>query len=70
MLADYLSGELSPERTAAFDAHLAQCGACHDYTRTYGAAMTASKAAFDGPEAFVPVAEELVQAILESRRTP
>jgi anti-sigma factor RsiW len=67
-LAEYLAGEPSPEQVAAFDTHLARCRSCDSYVTAYAATMAASKAAFDGPEAFVPVAEELVQAILESRR--
>ena len=68
LLAEYLSSELSREQAGAFDAHLAQCCACQNYTRAYGATITASETAFNGPEAFVPVSDELVQAILESRR--
>jgi anti-sigma factor RsiW len=67
-LADYLCGELSREETAACDAHVAQCIACASYAATYRAAVAASKAAFDGPEAFAVVSEKLVQAILARRR--
>jgi len=67
-LADYLSGELPPGQAAAFDAHLAECSACVDYTRTYLEALALAKAAFHRPDQAADVPEELVQAILEARR--
>ena len=66
-LDDYLSGELSSEQAAAFDAHLAECSACVRYTRTYLQAMAVAKASFDCADEAADVPEELVEAILEAR---
>lgn len=68
-LDDYLSRSLPADQRAAFDAHLASCPSCVNYSKTYLAALRVAKAAFgclDEP-ASAEVPEELVQAVLRAR---
>ena len=69
-LSDYMSRELPEPQRDEFDRHLAACVACVAYMKTYGATIELGKAAFRNPDAAVPddVPEDLVKAILESRR--
>lgn len=66
-LADYLDGELEPERHAIFVAHVDICDACVEYLRTYKDTIALGKAVADEsvPE---DVPESLVQAILAARK--
>lgn len=68
-LDDYLSGGLSSGQRAAFDAHMAQCPSCVNYSRTYLEALRVAKAAFGCPDEplSADVPEELVQAVLAAR---
>jgi anti-sigma factor RsiW len=68
-IAAYLDGELSDGERQRFDAHLRACRACVDYVDSYRETMRATRVAFDG-EDDIPesVPEELVQAVLASRR--
>jgi len=69
-LAEYLSGGLSPERLAAFNAHLAECPSCVSYTRTYAEAVRLGKLVARADEPFPEdVPAELVRAILATRNT-
>jgi anti-sigma factor RsiW len=66
-IADYLEDALPPESKSDFERHLALCTSCRAYLASYAATIRASRetmAADDAPE----VPEELVQAILGSRR--
>jgi anti-sigma factor RsiW len=68
-LAAYLDGELAPEVRADFEHHLTLCPACTDYLASYRATILLSRDAYgvdEPPPAEVP--EELVEAILASRR--
>jgi len=69
-LLEYLSGELSAGERTAFEQHLAKCPDCAAYLKSYEQTIKLGKAVFADPEAPVPqdVPEELVQAILASRR--
>jgi anti-sigma factor (TIGR02949 family) len=69
-LMEYLSGELSASERAEFEQHLAECPDCIAYLKSYEETIKLGKAVFADPEASVPqdVPEELVQAILASRR--
>jgi anti-sigma factor RsiW len=69
-IADYLTGDLSPEIRAAFEHHLSLCPNCRRYLASYQATVTLGKHAFDADDAPVPagVPEELVRAILDARR--
>jgi len=69
-LLEYLSGELSASERAEFEQHLAECPDCAAYLKSYEETIKLGKAVFADPEAPVPqdVPEELVQAILASRR--
>jgi len=68
-LMDYLSGELSADERAIFDAHLAECPWCVAYLKTYRETVALGKAALAEPEKGVPadVPEDLVRAILAAR---
>ena len=69
-LMEYLSGELSASERAEFEQHLADCPDCAAYLKSYEETIKLGKAVFANPDAPVPqdVPEELVQAILASRR--
>jgi anti-sigma factor RsiW len=68
-MMDYLTGELGPAETAAFERHLSRCPKCPEYFRQYKATVEAGRAAFPESDAELPddVPEDLVQAILASR---
>jgi anti-sigma factor RsiW len=70
-IADYLSGELPPDRRAAFERHLGLCVNCQKYLAGYEETVKLGKRVFADDDAAVPrqVPEELVQAILAARRT-
>ena len=69
-LLEYLSEDLSARERAEFERHLAQCPDCPAYLRSYEETIKLGKVVFADPDALVPqdVPEELVQAILASRR--
>jgi anti-sigma factor RsiW len=69
-IADYLSGELDPDVRARFDEHLQVCSNCVNYLSNYQAAIKLGKRALADEDAPLPadVPDELVQAILASRR--
>jgi anti-sigma factor RsiW len=69
-IADYLSGELPAEPRAAFDRHLSLCSNCRKYLEGYQETLKLGKRAFDDDGADIPtgVPEELVKAILNTRR--
>jgi anti-sigma factor RsiW len=70
-IADYLSGELEPETTALFEHHLSRCVNCTTYLSNYRDTIRLGRQAFDeaGAEAPDDVPEDLVKAILASRRS-
>jgi anti-sigma factor RsiW len=66
----YLDGELPPDRVAEFERHLAVCGSCVNYIKTYQESIALGRAAcrdWDAP-AGEEVPEELVAAVLLARR--
>ena len=64
-LADYLDGELPPERKSEFDRHLAVCPSCIAYLETYKETIRMAKAS----ELQVDdVPEELIRAIIAASR--
>ncbi len=65
-IAEYLSGELAPPARQDFERHLAVCGPCINYLRSYRETIRLGKAAFAEPGAPVPadVPEDLIRAIL------
>jgi anti-sigma factor RsiW len=69
-IADYLAGALPDETQAQFERHLDACGNCVKYLDGYRTTVELGRRAFDDLDADVPAAvpEELVKAILESRR--
>ena len=69
-LLEYLLGELSASAGAEFERHLADCPDCSAYLKSYEETIELGKGVFTDPDASVPkeVPEELVQAILASRR--
>jgi anti-sigma factor RsiW len=68
-LDDYLSGRLSREVLARFNAHLAGCPSCVAYTKTYQQAVRLGQSAWLCPDETVPpeAPEDLVRAILAAR---
>ncbi len=70
LVDDYLSGSLTEDRRAEFNAHLSQCPSCVAYMKTYRAAIELGRAALPRSEEPVPegVPEELVRALLATRK--
>ena len=70
-IADYLAGELATETRAQFERHLKACRNCVAYLSNYRDTIALGRAAFVDDDASVPsdVPDDLVQAILDSRRT-
>jgi len=68
-MADYLSGDLTPELREPFDYHLGLCINCQRYLASYRETVVLCKRAFDDDDAAVPadVPEDLVKAILAAR---
>jgi len=66
-LSDYLDGALPLETAAAFEEHLAICPDCVAYLDNFLATLKASRTAMIA-QVEVPIPDELVQAILASRR--
>lgn len=70
-IMDYLDGDLPGDVHMPFERHISRCPACDRYLRQYKATVAAGRAAFtkcgDG-ELPDDVPEELITAILESRR--
>ena len=65
----YLDGELPADEAARFKEHLAVCPACVDYLETYQATIRLGRAACKGDSPCKDVPEDLVRAILASRRS-
>ena len=63
----YADGDLAQAERTAFDEHLAICPDCVRYLAQYLDTIAAAPEAF-GDERFVDVPEDLVQAIVASRR--
>ena len=69
-LTDYLDGQLPLTQRAAFELHLALCRNCRSYRHNFTTTIAVSKQAFADSAESDPasVSEDLVQAILKSRR--
>jgi anti-sigma factor RsiW len=67
-MMDYLTGDLPASVAALFERHLSRCPNCQTYLAQYRATVEAGRAAFDDPNAPQDAPEELIQAILASRR--
>ena len=67
----YIEGELSPAERTTFDDHIANCSACTRYLQQYHDTVHTGKEAVAISNDQVPstIPEELLQAILKSRRT-
>lgn len=70
-ILDYTMGDLPTETREVFEVHLSRCDTCHEYLAQYKVIVEAEQRAFEAAEAPLPsqVPEELVQAILQARRT-
>ena len=66
-ILDYLEGKLPSRQKRIFEWHLKLCRECRDYLKAYQRSLELSKAALAG-EALPPLPEDLVEAILESRK--
>jgi anti-sigma factor RsiW len=70
-IMEYLDGELPTDVHTPFESHISRCPACDRYLRQYQATVAAGKAAFlqcEENEVPADVPEELISAILESRK--
>ncbi len=70
-LVDYVDGELPPSEQRRFDQHLELCNDCTAYVASYRETVRLGKMICrPGRDELPPdVPEDLVQAILEARRT-
>jgi len=68
---DYLAGELDADVGALFERHLTRCPSCVAYLAQYRATIVAGYEAFREDDGAIPpeVPEQLIQAILSSRRS-
>lgn len=67
-LDEFLAGGMDPHTHMLFKAHLAVCGACRRYLRTYRTTIEVAKHSEDfGLPAECKAPEELVRAILAAR---
>lgn len=68
-LMEYLSGELSAEQSAGFEAHLLRCPSCVNFLNSYRQTVALGQGLSEG-EAGEEVPEELLRAILASSSDP
>lgn len=64
-LTDYLDGQLPLTQRMAFDLHLTLCRDCRSYLHNFKTTITAAK---DSSADIPAIPEELVEAILKSRK--
>ncbi|HJR59431.1 MAG TPA: zf-HC2 domain-containing protein [Vicinamibacterales bacterium] len=67
-IADYLSGALPIDVQARFEHHLTLCPDCVNYLAAYQATVELNRRAFAAAEAAADAPEDLIKAILASRR--
>ncbi len=69
-LDDYVADEQSGDVRATFEKHIAKCPPCADYVRTYQETIELGKCVCrDGEGAPGDVPEQLIDAILQARRS-
>lgn len=69
-LSDYVEGRLRPGEHARLEEHLAVCPPCIDYLLSFQATLAACRSLRGSDLGQLPaMPEELVQAILESRKS-
>ena len=70
-ILSYLEGDLPLDERAAFEQHLGKCPPCERYMTQYRLTVKAGKHACAEQNAALPgaVPEELIRAILSSRRS-
>ena len=69
-LIDYVAGELSAQRRAVFERHLAGCRDCRNYLDGYRKTIALGRAALvpAGADPCADIPEALVQAVLSACR--
>jgi len=67
-LDDYVDGRLSAMERAKFEVHLAICRDCRAYLRSYRDTIGMARSVAVAEEAATKMPEELVRAIMESRK--
>ena len=67
-LADYLDGNLPLRRRLSLKLHLSLCSHCRDYLDNYKKAIQASRDALTDQALCEELPEDLVQAILATRK--
>ena len=65
-LSAYLSGDMAPDEKARFEEHLRFCPPCVQYLDGFKQAIEVGRKCCEKEKA--PVPEDLIQAILDSRR--
>jgi hypothetical protein len=66
-LDEYVDGSLPPDRSAAFDRHLAICVECTAYVGSYRKTIASAREASADPEEVVKaMPEDLIRAIMKS----
>jgi anti-sigma factor RsiW len=69
-LSDYVEGRLPAAEHARLEEHLAVCPQCVDYLKSFEATLAACRSLRKSDLAQLPpMPEELVQAILEARKS-
>jgi len=68
VLDGYLSGELTPERRAEVERHLAACTDCTHYLASYQRAQALARSAFDTDDPPADMPDALARAILDAHR--
>jgi anti-sigma factor RsiW len=71
LLGDLCSGSLEPGELRESRRHLARCGSCAAYRRSYGETVALAREAYRGPEGVGPaeMPEALVEMVLAAART-
>jgi anti-sigma factor RsiW len=69
-IIDYVSGDLRPDVSSAFEHHIVDCPDCHRYLTQYQTTVADGRQAFadEGDDVPHDVPEALIQAILRSRQ--
>ena len=67
-IMDYLSGQLDDDIVARFERHISRCDGCRAYLANYKATLVLEREAFASEPAGETVPEELILAILQTRR--
>ncbi len=68
-LHDYVATTLSPEKAFEFERHLGVCPPCKRYLKNYRETIVMAKTVGSTPRTLERVPDDLVRAILKTRRS-